>query len=74
LSTHSPSLAHRIHAIHDNHYIKLEIRGIDGEVLHLQTESGLTGLELKEWIYGINGIPPHFQRLFMGNKTVATLP
>jgi len=74
LSIHSQSLAHRIHAIHDNHYIKLEKRGIDGEVLYLQTESDLTGLELKGKIYGITGIPPHFQGYLWGVRQFQTLP
>jgi len=40
----------------------------------LQTESGLTGLELKEWIYGINGIQPHFQGYSWGVRQLKTLP
>ena len=70
LSTHRPSVAKRIHGTHNNHCRKLEIRGLNGEVLCVEREAELTGLELKEKIYGITGIPPHVQKLFMGQKAV----
>ena len=55
---------------YNNHCAKLEIRGLNGEVLCVLREAELTGLELKEKIYGITGIPPHVQRLFMGQNIV----
>ena len=59
-----------IHGTHNNHSAKLEIRGLNGEVLCVQREAELTGFELKEKIYGITGIPPHVQMLFMGQNIV----
>ena len=70
LSIHRPSVAKRIHGTHNNRCIKLEIRGFSGAVLCVEREAELTGLELKEKIYGITGIPPHVQKLFMGQKAV----
>ena len=70
LSIHRPSVAKRIHGTHNNHCRKLEIRGLNGEVLCVEREAELTGLELKEKIYGITAIPPHVQKLFMGQKAV----